>query len=138
MFSGLPEVEEYAITLMKEFNIYKKVNLVISKRLVVDIGQFIYDIKDEKPKIKLSAIKIVANLENRAYINDAIRHEIAHALDYFKRGFTCHDDEFKRIAYKIGSDGQMRSKDFFKFKTRVSKKKLQEEFEKLDEFHNGN
>jgi predicted SprT family Zn-dependent metalloprotease len=131
VFNSLQEVEDFAMCLMKEFKIHRKVNLIFSKQLKNYIGQFTWGVKNEKSRITLSMILIVANLNNRAYINDAIRHEIAHAMDYLKRGFTCHDDKWRQIAYSIGSDGQLKSKDFFKRKLTVSKKKLQEELDKL-------
>jgi predicted SprT family Zn-dependent metalloprotease len=39
-------------------------------------------------------------------VNNTILHEIAHALDYEKRGFTKHDSHWRKIALSIGCNGQ--------------------------------
>ena len=42
--------------------------------------------------------------ENR--VTNTILHEIAHALDYKKRGYSNHDSQWKRMATSIGCSGE--------------------------------
>ena len=42
--------------------------------------------------------------ENR--VTNTILHEIAHALDYKKRGYSNHDSNWKRMAKSIGCSGE--------------------------------
>ena len=43
---------------------------------------------------------------NEKRVINTILHEIAHALDYKKRGKSNHDSEWKRIAVSIGCSGE--------------------------------
>jgi predicted SprT family Zn-dependent metalloprotease len=59
--------------------------------------------------IFLSRIMVVNN--NKERVLNTILHEIAHELDYRKRGRTNHDIHWKSIAWSIGCDGE-RCHDF--------------------------
>ena len=43
---------------------------------------------------------------NEKRVINTILHEIAHALDYRKRGYSNHDSEWKRMAKSIGCSGE--------------------------------
>ena len=43
---------------------------------------------------------------NEKRVINTILHEIAHALDYRKRGYSNHDSEWKRVAKSIGCSGE--------------------------------
>ena len=48
---------------------------------------------------------------NEKRVINTILHEIAHALDYRKRGYSNHDSEWKRMAKSIGCSGERCSSD---------------------------
>lgn len=48
---------------------------------------------------------------NEKRVINTILHEIAHALDYRKRGYSNHDYEWKRVARSIGCSGERCSSD---------------------------
>ena len=43
---------------------------------------------------------------NEKRVINTILHEIAHALDYRKRGYSNHDSKWKRVAKSIGCSGE--------------------------------
>lgn len=53
--------------------------------------------------ITLSRI-LVDNGMPRDQIEDTLRHEIAHAVDYEKRGTSAHDSTWKALAVKCGAN----------------------------------
>lgn len=118
MFVDLNEVEQCVRDMLKQYKLDKKVDFSWSNRFRKILGRFTYYERKNKlkPDLELSTKLVKLNLENRALIVETIRHEIAHALDYFERGFSRHDKRWKEIAYSIGSDGQTSSHGFFKIK----------------------
>jgi predicted SprT family Zn-dependent metalloprotease len=54
-----------------------------------------------KKKILISRIHALYEMDRDA-IEDTILHEIAHALDYERRGLSNHDAHWKKIALSIG------------------------------------
>ena len=62
-----------------------------------------------KPRPKtISVSRIIAglNLDKALKIEDTIRHELAHALQYEVYGYSAHDSEWKIIARSVGSNGE--------------------------------
>lgn len=95
----LEKVRNIVIELMKEHGltgyVFKWNNSV--RYFGVHSGRLKY--------IKLSRPLTLHESDNERIVN-TILHEIAHALDYKNRGYSCHDNEWKRIARSIGCDGQ--------------------------------
>ena len=58
---------------------------------------------------------------NEDRVINTILHEIAHALDYKKRGYSNHDDTWKRTALSIGCSGKRCSSNSGVDKSRVMK-----------------
>lgn len=106
--------------MLKDHKLHDKVELKWNNRYSTGTwAAFNYDTDGRKkvtPYIDMSTKRMSLNLDKRAIIVEVLRHEIAHALDYFERGYTKHDNHWKEIAYRIGSDGEVKSKPYFKFR----------------------
>ena len=57
-------------------------------------------------KIIRLSIPLTKYETNNERIINTILHEIAHALDYKERGYSCHDKVWKKIAKNIGCTGE--------------------------------
>lgn len=55
-----------------------------------------------KKTISLSKVLVDINNDNIKIWDDTIRHEIAHAIDYEKRGTSDHSEIWKNIAIQVG------------------------------------
>tara|TARA_B100000287_G_C20536260_1_gene742867 strand:- start:144 stop:644 length:501 start_codon:yes stop_codon:yes gene_type:complete len=58
---------------------------------------------------------------NESRVKNTILHEIAHALDYKKRGYSNHDNTWRRIAVSIGCTGERCTSNSGVDKSRVMK-----------------
>ena len=62
--------------------------------------------KSRGKEIKLSEWMIKNSNENISVWKNTMLHEIAHAIDYTRRGTSSHDYNWKSIALSIGCDGK--------------------------------
>lgn len=66
--------------------------------------------KGSRQRIELSREFLRQNPNDMAQMEDTIRHEIAHAIDYIIRGKSDHSWRWQRIALAVGSNGKRVSK----------------------------
>lgn len=57
------------------------------------------------------SIPMTQHESNEKRVTNTILHEIAHGLDYKKRGFSNHDSQWKKLAKSIGCSGERCSSD---------------------------
>ena len=128
MFKNLNEIQMLALQLFKKYKIDDKITFSFSTRLQC---YGMYD--DEKKEIVLNAKICLINLENKAFIQHLILHEIVHALEdirYKKKvDYHFHGKHFKQIAKEIGClEGQYLN-EYFKIKQckrRITKDEIEQ------------
>lgn len=95
----IDEVINYAIKLKNEHGLHDwDVRLKNTKRIR---GQTAFNHSRKKGIIFLSRYHILYGAWND--MENTIRHEIAHAIDFMERGHSAHDEVWKRIAEKVGA-----------------------------------
>ena len=52
---------------------------------------------------RITVSGLLAGRLGRAEVEDTVRHEVAHAIDVERRGFTCHDATWKALARQCGA-----------------------------------
>ena len=62
-----------------------------------------------KPEYYIALSRPLVKLNRKDIVLDTIKHEIAHALDFMKRGFSVHDRKWKRIAEEVGCNPPFRA-----------------------------
>lgn len=62
-----------------------------------------------KKRIMMSRYLLENNLDKVLIIENAIRHEIAHAIDMESRGISDHSSIWRNIALQIGCDGKRKT-----------------------------
>lgn len=107
MFKDLEDIEIFLRQLLIEFKLDDKVGITWNNRYRSTFAAFCYKKHDFRYKtyIDISVKNMKANLWNVPFINECLRHEIAHAIDFYERGHSPHDKRWKEIAIQCGSTG---------------------------------
>ena len=92
---------DYAQNLMKEYGLSDwKLELMNGRRVKGQVAIKKNLSKSEKI-IRLSRFHILHNTQEE--MENTVRHEIAHAIDFNRRGKSSHDQTWKLIAQEVGA-----------------------------------
>ena len=62
-----------------------------------------------KPEWYIALSRPLVRLNRKDLVLDTIKHEVAHAIDFMKRGFSTHDRKWKKIAEEVGCNPPFRA-----------------------------
>jgi predicted SprT family Zn-dependent metalloprotease len=95
--------QKLAIDLMTKHGVYPTFHFRFINRKSSVCGWCSYD--DGNHMISLNSHFVEGAKVSE--VKDIILHEIAHALDYYVRGFSNHDSFWKEIFIRLGGSGEI-------------------------------
>lgn len=101
---SLVKIEQLTRDLLKEYG-YSKWNTVpirFSTSMTRRLGHVKFN-KNENKVVEIAFQKEYCTYGKVEYVVDTVKHEVAHVLDIMERGYSNHDDNWKRLAVKVGA-----------------------------------